>query len=147
MSGYMERYSCSAAQYNIVAPGAPFVPPPMPGHLVIDPEYTQYQIVMAKKQYEAALPEHQMCILMQRSLIALVQQVVQYKYINGVRNRIIGQLPAEIWLLKTHLFHTYGRINENKLQTKNDKITKLTYNVSDPIDDIFNSVEDLCEIA
>ena len=29
----------SAARYNTVAPGAPIVPPPMPGHLVIDPAY------------------------------------------------------------------------------------------------------------
>ena len=65
---------------------------------------------------------------------------------NAVRNRITGQLPADIRLLKTHLFNTYGRFNENKLQTKYDKTTKLTYNASDPIDDIFNSVEDLCEI-
>ena len=33
----------SAAQYNKVAPGAPFVPPPMPGALVIDPAYTKYK--------------------------------------------------------------------------------------------------------
>ena len=38
----------SAGQYNKFAPGAPFVPPPMPGHLVIGPAYTQYQIAMAK---------------------------------------------------------------------------------------------------
>ena len=45
------------------------------------------------------------------------------------------------------MFDTYGRINENELQTKYDGTTKLAYNVSDPINDIFNSVEDLCKIA
>ena len=34
----------SAAQYNTVVPGAPFVSSPMPSALVIDPAYTQYQI-------------------------------------------------------------------------------------------------------
>ena len=48
----------SAAEYNTVALDAPFVPPPMPGALVIDPVYTQYQIAMAKTKYEAALREH-----------------------------------------------------------------------------------------
>ena len=64
-----------------------------------------------------------------------------------MRNRITGQLSADIRLLKTHMFDTYGKINENDLQNKNDETTKLAYNVSDPIDDIFNSVEDLCKIA
>ena len=41
----------SAAQYNTVATSAPFVPPPMPGHLVIDTAYTQYQIATARTQY------------------------------------------------------------------------------------------------
>ena len=52
----------SAAQYNTVATGAPFVPPPMPGALVIDPAYTQYQIAMAKTKYKADLREDQPCI-------------------------------------------------------------------------------------
>ena len=49
----------SAAQYNTVATGAPFVPPPMPGVLVIDPAYTQYQIAMANTKYKADLREDQ----------------------------------------------------------------------------------------
>ena len=49
----------SAAKYNTVTPGAPFVPPPIPGALVIDPEYMQYKIAMTKTQYKAALREHQ----------------------------------------------------------------------------------------
>ena len=102
---------------------------------------------MAKRQYDAALREHHTYILMQISLIALVQHAVQSKYTNAVQNNITGQLPVDIWLLKTHLFDTYGRINENEPKTKYDKTTKLKYNLSDQIDDIFNSFEDLCKIA
>ena len=102
---------------------------------------------MAEMQYKADLHEHQTYVLMQRSLIALVQNAVESKYINAVRNLITGQLPVDIRLLKIHLFDTHGRKNKNELQTKYDTTTKLAYNVSDPIDDIFNSVEDLCEIA
>ena len=114
----------SAAQYNTVAPSTLFVPPPMPGALVIDPVYTQYQISMDKTQYEAARRDHKKYILIQRSLSALVQQAVQSNYTNAVQNRITGQLPAEIRLLKNHLFNTYGRINENELQKKYDTTTK-----------------------
>ena len=38
----------SAAHYNTVAPGAPFMSPPILGHLVINPTYTKYQIEMAR---------------------------------------------------------------------------------------------------
>ena len=95
-----------AAHYNTVAPGAPFVTPPIPGHLFIDQAYTQYQIAMAKTQYEAALRKHQTYILMQRLLIALVQNAIQSNYTNAVRNYITGQLPADIHLLKIHMLDT-----------------------------------------
>ena len=75
MGGGANRYLwmlISDAQYNTVAPGAQFVPPPMQDALVIYPAYTQYQIAMAETQYEAALSEHQTYILIQRSLIALL---------------------------------------------------------------------------
>ena len=103
--------------------------------------------MIAKTQYENALREHQTYVLLQRSLIALVQDSIETKYTNAIRNRITGQLPGDICLVKTHLFSTYGKINEQELQTKYDKTTKMSYHVSDPIDDIYNAVEDLCEIA
>jgi len=150
LAGGANRYLgmlVSAAQYQTVAPGTPFVPPPQPGALVIDPTDTQYQIMIAKTQYENALREHQTYVLLQRSLISLVQDAVETKYTNAIRNRITGQLPGDIRLVKTHLFSTYGKINEQELQTKYDETTKMSYHVSDPIDDIYNAVEDLCEIA
>ena len=137
----------SAAQYNTVAPGTPFVTPPMPGPLVLTPGDTQYQIAQRKTQHETALKEHQTYVLMQRALISQVQQAVDAKYTNAVRNRVSGQLPADIRLVMNHLFDTYGKISETELQTKYDETIKLTYQVSDPIDVIFNAVEDLCEIA
>ena len=137
----------SPTQYQTVAPGTPFVAPSAPGALVIDPAATQYQIMIAKTQHDTALREHQAYVLLQRSVIAQVQAAIEDKYTNAIRNRITGQLPGDIRVLKNHLFNTYGKINENELQEKYDSTLKMSYNISDPIDDIFNAVEDLCEIA
>ena len=103
--------------------------------------------MIAKTQYETTLRKHQTYVLLQRSLIALVQDAIEYKYTNATRNHITGQFPGDIRLVKNYLFDTYGKINEQELQTKYDDTTKLHHNVSYPIDDIFNTVEDLGEIA
>ena len=134
-------------QYATISPATPFTPPVMPGTLVLDPTFTQYQITLAKSLYDTALREYQMYILMQRSLISLLQEAVDSKYTYAVRNRLTGQLPGDIQLLLNHLFNTYGKINEAELQEKYDSTAKLTYDVNEPIDIIFNAVEDLCEIA
>ena len=80
-------------------------------------------------------------------MISLVQQAIENKYNNAICNRITGQLPGNIRLLKNHLFDTYGKINENELQEKYDTTTKIAYNMSEPIDTIVSVVEDICEIA
>ena len=46
-----------------------------------------------------------------------------------------------------HLFKTYEKVNEQELQTKYNKTTKMAYNITDPIDNIFNTAEDLVELA
>ena len=80
------------AQYATVEPGSPVVPPNAPVSLVIREGNTQYQIMMVKTQYETALHEHQTYILLQRALIALVQDAVENKYTNAIRNCITRQI-------------------------------------------------------
>ena len=74
------------------------------------------------------------------SLIALVQEAIENIYTNTIRNWIIRQLPADIRIIKNHLFSMYRKINESGLQKRYDETTKLSYNISDPIDDIYNAV-------
>ena len=142
-SGYLGML-VSTAKYDAIAPGTPFVPPTMPGALTILPTDTQYQIAT---QYETALHEHQTYILMQRALISLIHKCIEGKYTNAVRSRITGQLPTDIRVIMNHLFTTYGAITEHELQEKYDETLKITYNVTEPIDEIFNAVKDLCEVA
>jgi len=91
-------------------------------------------------------PENQVKNHGRRLLIALVQDAVENKFANAIRNRITGQLPADIRIIKNHLFDKCGKIHESELQIKYNETIKLIYNISDPIDDIFNAVGDLCEI-
>ena len=84
---------------------------------------------------------------MQRSLILLVQKSIDAKYTNVVRNRITGQLPVDIRLIMNHLFKTYGKINEQELQTKFDETTTILYSISEPVNDIFYAVDNLVELA
>ena len=89
LAGGASRYLgmiVSAAQYQTVAPGAPFVSPVALVALAINPGDTHYQIMMAKTQYETALREHTTSVLLQRSLISLVQDAAENKFTNAIRN-------------------------------------------------------------
>ena len=71
VNGYLGML-VSVAHYKTVAPRTPFTAPVMPTALVIDLAGTQYQITIAKTQYDTALHKYQMYIIMQRALISLV---------------------------------------------------------------------------
>ena len=135
VNGYLDML-ISAAQYATMAPMTPFVPPPMAGALIIDSDMTQYQIVVTKTQNDVALRKHKMYVLLQRALISLVQEATEPKCTNAVRNQITGKLPPDIHMVKNHMFDTYSKINKNELQTKYNEITRITYNVSNAIDEI-----------
>ena len=63
VNGYLVML-VSAQAYDTVAPGTSFIPPLMPGVLVIGPNNTQYQIAIVKTQYDRAMTEYQTYILM-----------------------------------------------------------------------------------
>ena len=59
---------------------------------------------------------------------------------------VTGQVPTDIWALLVSLFWIYSKIVENQLEEKYDNVTKILYDIVDPIDLIFNDVNDLHEI-
>ena len=81
---------------------------------------------------------------------AVIQQVLEAigpEYLTRLCNRVTGQVPSDIRLLFSSLFSIYGKISANQLREKYDEVATMSYEVMEPIDVIFNSVDDLREIA
>ena len=137
----------SAVAYEALAPGTPFIAPVHPGQMPALPGGTQYQIALMKTQHEEAIRVYTEYILMQRALIQQVVLAIEAKYLSALRNRITGQLPPDIRETYLYLFHIYGKIKpEFLLQIKNE-VEKKRYDMADPINQIFNEIEDLAELG
>ena len=133
--------------YATLAPGTPFVIHLHPGVLVVTQGVTQYEIALAPTTHDEAL-----CIFSEYNLVmrACIQQVlaaISPKYLIRLRNRVTGQVPADIRLLFTSLFSIYGKISAGQLKEKYDDVVTMPYNTTEPINVIFNAVDDLREIA
>ena len=50
-------------------------------------------------------------------------------------------------MLLNHLLTSYRKIKEQELQTKFDETIHISYRITDPINNIFNAVKDLVELA
>ena len=125
----------------------PFDEPLHPGRLVIPPGSTQYEIAHIKSTHENDLTIFQEYNLMQRALISQVCEAVDPQYTAALRNRITGQISANCREILLYLFRIYGKVTPSQLVSEEDAVKKLTYDTSIPIDGIFNSIEDLQELA
>ena len=85
--------------------------------------------------------------LVQRALVQQVLEEIETKYLNSMRNCVIGQVPAEIRTLVLHLFWMYGKITPQQLRGKIDAVEKIQYQMDEPNAIIFDTIEDLVKIV
>ena len=137
----------SATSYHILAPGTPFIAPTHPGPLAVVPGATQYQIALAKSQHEETMRVFRDYCLMQRALIQQLITAIEPKYLASMRNRITGQLPSDVRAIFLQLFRVYGKIKPEHIMNEKNKVETFSFNISEPIDDVFNRIDDLAELA
>lgn len=137
----------SAVSYHILAPGTPFIAPTHPGPLAVVPGATQYQIALAKSQHEETMRVFRDYCLMQRALIQQLITAIEPKYLASMRNRITGQLPSDVRAIFLQLFRVYGKIKPEHIMNEKNKVETFSFNISEPIDDVFNRIDDLAELA
>ena len=60
---------------------------------------------------------------------------------------ITGKLPPDIREIYLYLFRIYGKVKPEFLLQRKNEVEKKRYNMADPIDQIFNEIEDLAELG
>jgi hypothetical protein len=68
-------------------------------------------------------------------------------YLRALLNRATGQYSASISALITHLFDTYGKITPQQVKAKEMELYNMHYDISQPVDPVFNNIDDLSELA
>ena len=106
----------------MLAPMAPFVVPTHPGTLRAPMEATQYQVALVKMVHNEALQTFQSYQLIQCALVQQVLETIETKYLRSIKNRITGQVPAEIRMLILHLFQIYRKIAPQQLRAKQEAV-------------------------
>ena len=137
----------SGPTYATLAPMTPFVIPGHTGPLRVVHGATQYEIALAKTMHEESTQTFQTYQLVQRALVQQVLEAIETKYLSSIRNRVTGQVPAEIRALVLHLFRIYGKITPQQLRGKREAVEQMDYKIDEPIAIIFDAIEDLVEIS
>jgi hypothetical protein len=83
----------------------------------------------------------------EKALIAQVVETIDPIYLRALLNRATGQYSSSIRALLLHLFTTYGHITPQQVKTKEMELLNMHYDISQPVDNVFNSIDDLSDLA
>jgi hypothetical protein len=136
----------SQAQYALLT-NQPFDRPVHPGPLTI-PATSTAAIATALK--EAHIEQIRLFREVQGVEKALIQQIVQAvaaPYLIALRERSSNSLQGTVTQILDHLQAVYGRVSPQMLEDREHELRTMPYNTTDPIDVVFNAVEDYVDFA
>ncbi len=62
-------------------------------------------------------------------------------------NRATGQHAGDIRAMLVHLFSTHGKVTPQQVKAKEMEIYNMHHDISQPVDTVFNSIDDLSDLA
>ena len=134
-------------KYNIVAPGTPYVRPPFPGALNIPPGTTNVQAQMMRETHDQAMRDFHETETLHNALMQQVVKAVEPMYLKALRNPVTQSFTVPLNQILHHLMAVYGKINPKTFKTMKEEVENYQYDISLPVDVVFDPIDDLEELA
>jgi hypothetical protein len=113
--------------------------PPNPG--------TGPQIAAASDVWRELKPQFQLCQATEKALIAQLVDSIDPICLRAMLNRATGQHSGSIRAVILHLFSAHGKITPQQVKAKERELHQMHYDISQPVDTIFNSIDDLSDVS
>ena len=130
-----------------ISPNNPFTRPPNPGVLVPNPNGTAAKIASAENNYRLTKKLYLDNLLLERTFIQKIIKSIDTKYLAVFRNPVTGKITPLISTILEYLHNNYGRIKPQQLDDKTTIVKTMIYDPAQPINIIFNSIDNLVEYA
>ena len=135
----------SPTDYFSIAPTDPFTRSLNPGVLVQNPAGTATQIVSTENTHRLTKKLYLETLLLERTFIQKIIEAINIKYLAALRNPVTRQIAPLVPTILEFLHNNYGRITPQQLNDKTTNVKSMIYNPAQPIDIIFNTIDNLVE--
>jgi methyl-accepting chemotaxis protein len=136
----------SAAQYALITPTA-FVRRVHPGVLAIPVGTTAPMATVLKEAHHEQLRLFREVQGVEKALIQQLVQAIGATYLSSIRDRATNSLQGTVYEIIDHLQTVYGRVSPQMLEDREQELRNMVYNTQQPIDVVFNAVEDFADFA
>jgi hypothetical protein len=126
------------------APTAVFRAPAIP----VEPRDggTQFEIQQRMHTYKEQQKRRAEYILMHNTMFNLIQEAIESEYLEAKVDPLTGDFDCTIPELIAYLKTTYGYISPAELQEKQDEVTKMVWDISKPVDFVFNKIDTVASL-
>ena len=105
------------------------------------------QIEAAKDVWRELKLSFELCQATEKALIAQIVESIDQIYLRALLNRTTGQYSSDIRAVLLHLFATHGKITPQQVKAKEMSTFNMHYDISLPVDTVFNTIDDLADLA
>jgi hypothetical protein len=133
-------HHCSASHPFWVTPGnpGPFVPPV---------NGTGPQIEAARDVWRGLNHAFEACQATDKALVAQLVESIDSICLRSMLNRTTGQCSGSVRAILQQSFRTHGKVTPQQVKAKDVESCNMHCDVSQPVDAIFNCVDDLSDLA
>ena len=137
----------SDERYATLANSVPWVTPGNPGPFNPPNPATAPQIEATKDVWRELKYSFELCQATEKALIAQIVDSIDPIYLRALLNRATGQYSSDIKTILVHLFATHGKITPQQIKSKEMSIYNMSYNISMPVDTVFNAIDNLSDLS
>ena len=133
-------------RYNFIS-NVPFVCPNHPGPLVIPPGTAQHAAATMRDLHAEQMHVFNEVDAVDQALIQQINQAIESDFLSALRDRTTNSINVPVYDVLEYLGNTYGNVTEELLQERKQRVSRMAYSLSQPIDIIFNALDDLADYA
>jgi hypothetical protein len=137
----------SDARYITLPHAILWTTPGNPGPFVPPAAGTAAQIEAEKDVWSGRKQTFEICQATDKALIAQLVEAIDPIYLRAMLNRATGQYSGSIRAVLHQLFQTYGKVTPQQIKAKEMELYNMHYDISQPVDTVFNSIDDLSDLA
>ena len=133
------------AQYALLSPH-PYIRPPRPPPLVLPAYQLPHVVQTAQNRHNDQIKLLNECNNVEQALHQQIIKAVENAFLTALRNRLTNTIDVAIPVIFDYLFTNHGCVSPAMLQTE-EAVKEMYYDITHPIDVIFNKIEDLNDLS
>ena len=84
---------------------------------------------------------------MERALIQQINGAIDHKFLQALRSPATGRINKTIPDIFEYLFTNFGNVSPDELSELKDEAQKMAFDVKEPVDTVFTTVDNIADIA